>query len=1690
MDPSDPNPIRVTTPRGTTSRPEPPAIYETRWRGFPPQDSHQLEAQKSPVQQQQQLGPDHYPNPPYPLSERPPADPTSGPPPSQSSAPGLGGPVVQNSQQQQSAVVGHPINQPSDGSMLQQDPQGGPNSENRRPGDPVEFNYAISYVNKIKTRFANQPEIYNSFLEILQTYHRDQLRINEVYVQVTQLFKDAPDLLDDFKQFLPDMSQQQAQQQGVGISSQKLQSIPQQPQPPMHLGVQNMPLQSVQQQQQHHHHHHLTHPGDSVRLPPVGNFSPPNVGAGSGVAPNSSNSIGPNGQASMGLAPSQAASAGRGKKRGNINAENMVHQQQQIMPAYDINGVPISNARDTINSERPRIYDDNTPLSPNLVPAIPKALDSENNVDNMELMGEITFFDKSKRFIANKQTYNEFLKVLNLFSQRIIDKDLLVERVEGFLGGNRELMNWFKDFVRYEGKPLHIENIPYKKHLLELSLCRSYGRSYRLLPKSEPYMPCSGRDEMCWEVLNDEWVGHPVWASEEAGFVAHRKNQYEEIMHRVEEERHEYDYYIEANLRSIQTLETLASRIANMQPEDKAVFKLPLNLGHTSTIYEKVLKKIYGEPRYHEVVDALRETPAVAVPIVLRRMKQKDEEWKRAHREWNKVWRDTEQKVFFKSLDHRGLTFKQTDKKYLTTRQLISEITTVKTEQSNKKISPLQPKPKEQLAYSVKDYDVLMDLLRIVMCFLSHAGTYSSNDRERMEIFFKTFLKLFFSVPEGMIHFPSDPVKPEGEEVETSVSKDEIKGDEDAKDFEGNNDVEMKDVSSKNGVSNEAESNGSKKRSHETTVDMLRDILKKSKQAKRFRDDSQNVEEEEDPEEEEEDPIKRTGNLWMKHQSSSVDLFEERHRNTYNLFANNVVYVFVRLLIILYERLEEVKSYEKVVSDEIANSRNVQFAIDLDLYDHRMASMGLAFEPQNCYGQLLNLIERLIEGDLEHQSYEESIRQAYRNRAYKLYTVDKVAQAIVKHLHNIVSDAKSSDVLVLWENDRINTLTSTKEQIIYRMRVKSVLGSDENLFRIEWNDRTHSVMIQFLSNEDITLKRKRNLEEAWNYYLTSYLMSGPTEGVPTDKVRIPFLKRNLVDESEDTESYTDEKADGDGNTSGSGADNAENNSNSDFIDEIDQGLAARIALPTFKMFFEPGTSDYFSRKVGVSSNTSTRVSEMQRKAQWDAILDSSPTGIKALDDSQAAEAQARYDAWKNDRPIVALIKESVTVTSEEIEADAGSEEKQPDQISQSESVAVDDKTGDKLDVVVTTTETVDDTKDNEEQPQSDVKDDDVVMSDLPAQPESSDISQDQSTTNASLSNQEGSHSDKEMEDVGAAATKASVVTTDTDSNDDTSMKDSDKPPSDVDVVSKDAEPGSHKENNMEATQPEIKSEDSEKSQSDEKDKDLELNDSGKDVDENESTVTETQDSDKEIKLKEEGEKSEDKKDDTSSGAAISAPAVAERADSSDDDDYTPTLNSTISIKKPGVANSAPADVQTPSHALPNTSVSSTKPEHYITSGLAKLAGADSLPPKPVASSPSSSLPSLPKAAAPPVPSSLPQSSATTASNSDSASNLDNVDLPKPKTEPEDDKSVEEENENEAKPKEETDDGNERELEKDGNENDEKSKNEDVSALLSDLISNVVDEKADEVLGTQSLSDLKKEIEEEDEEKRRNGEDEE
>jgi len=76
----------------------------------------------------------------------------------------------------------------------------------------IEFDHAISYVTTIKKRFANSPEIYQSFLEILHTYQKQQKGIREVLEQVAELFADHPDLLKQFTYFLPDAVQEQAKE--------------------------------------------------------------------------------------------------------------------------------------------------------------------------------------------------------------------------------------------------------------------------------------------------------------------------------------------------------------------------------------------------------------------------------------------------------------------------------------------------------------------------------------------------------------------------------------------------------------------------------------------------------------------------------------------------------------------------------------------------------------------------------------------------------------------------------------------------------------------------------------------------------------------------------------------------------------------------------------------------------------------------------------------------------------------------------------------------------------------------------------------------------------------------------------------------------------------------------------------------------------------------------------------------------------------------------------------------------------------------------------------------------------------------------------------------------------------------------------------------------------------------------------
>ncbi len=89
-----------------------------------------------------------------------------------------------------------------------------------------------------------------------------------------------------------------------------------------------------------------------------------------------------------------------------------------------------------------------------------------------------------------------------------------------------------------------------------------------------------------------------------------------------------------------------------------------------------MVHRIYGD-KSPDIIDGLKKNPVVAVPLVLRRLKAKEEEWREAQRNFNKIWREQNEKYYLKSLDHQGINFKQNDVKAIRSKALLNEIETI-----------------------------------------------------------------------------------------------------------------------------------------------------------------------------------------------------------------------------------------------------------------------------------------------------------------------------------------------------------------------------------------------------------------------------------------------------------------------------------------------------------------------------------------------------------------------------------------------------------------------------------------------------------------------------------------------------------------------------------------------------------------------------------------------------------------------------------------------------------------------------------------------------------------------------------------------------------------------------------------------------------------------------------------------------
>ncbi|KAJ4343163.1 Transcriptional regulatory protein sin3 [Didymella glomerata] len=937
---------------------------------------------------------------------------------------------------------------------------GGVGAEKR---GPVEFNHAISYVNKIKNRFASQPDIYKQFLEILQTYQRESKPIQDVYAQVTGLFNAAPDLLEDFKQFLPESAAQHraAQQQAARHAEDAV----------MLSNVRGDAAgygQTPNLQQ--------TPRADQGRLPPMGNFAP---------------------------TPTANRDNKRKRDRQGPVAAPMPIPMAQEPPTSNVRGgnfgAGAANKRAKTGHAAKQTVPEGPPVSPTLTPALPEPIPPTTTTTPSQ--DELAFFDRVKKFIGNKNTMNEFLKLCNLYSQDLIDKTLLLYRAQSFIGGNPELFAWFKKFMGEEDDQQKTRPKTVNSRV-SLSNCRSLGPSYRLLPKRERERVCSGRDELCKSVLNDEWASHPTWASEDSGFIAHRKNQFEEGLHRIEEERHDYDFNIEACSRTIQQLEPIANQLLTMKQEDRTNFVLPPGLGGQSeTIYKRVIMKIYGRDRGKDVIKELFTMPWSVVPVLLHRLKCKLEDWKAAQREWERVWRDQTQKIFWKSLDHQSLSVKQADKRQFQPKSLTNEVLVRYEEQKRLRLVQEIPQPEYQYAFSFKDEEVLFDVARLMITF---ADNNSGTEYAKVVPFIKEFVPLFFGLDQAKFE---QRVQTSGRETPNESGDDTPSPDDD---------VSQRAQKTKKG-------------------DLRRDVLDPRGKSRKDKDDSlASASRDSTPEIASgiEDEVavdssnsngrdEQTADSWVEYSAQPAGLGTEEiehdepyRRIEYNMYANASIYCFFRMFVYLYERLSKLKESEDEVRKVVGRAMEPKPARQLKMLDKQPDDFFKdTSSSANFYQQVLEMFQDQILGEVDMAFIEETLRRYYLHIGWQMYSFDRLINSLVRFALVVVSSDskdKSLDIYNLFKKDRVNDTTSHKSEISYRKAVEKY-AKDADTYRITYDPAKTEATVRLFKKDDPTFDTNAlDRTRRWRAYLASYQSIEPTEEVDPNNIKHPFLKKRLA----------------------------------------------------------------------------------------------------------------------------------------------------------------------------------------------------------------------------------------------------------------------------------------------------------------------------------------------------------------------------------------------------------------------------------------------------------------------------------------------------------------------------------------------------------------------------------------------------
>ncbi|KZT07953.1 uncharacterized protein LAESUDRAFT_698018 [Laetiporus sulphureus 93-53] len=1033
-----------------------------------------------------------------------------------------------------------------------------PPSSQLPPGDvqhaepSVNLEPALAYLQRVKSRYANEPEKYRRFLEILKagpvpghnagagaaitghdTRALEEWAVaflsagyaqGEVAQRMGRLFLDAPSLMKDFVEFLPDKHLREAELTRLAEIQEPRKAV-------ASAGESKSAKKKAEGA--------TGATGSGTTVPQKRKRKPAEREKEKDKEKEREKDM------SAKAGPSKVKKARLSQAHGADVSSPSLGQRHAA--------VPLSPRRSA--HAHPSTHGHQHGRPPSLPPPAPVAA-APLPPPPLSPIDETQFFERVKRMLDNRETYNEFLKLVNLFTQDVIDTARLVRDSRRFLG-DTDVMVQFMEILGWDERRdrIAVADDIWTRPMVALDrpsrdqLSIRYG-SYRKLPPQEANVSCSGRDEMCRSVLNDEWIAQPTFASEDGGFHVHMKNPYEEALLRSEEERHEYDFHIEAIHRTIQMLEPLNNKILQLSMEERNNFKLKPNLGGAGkSVHLRVLKKIYGRDAGYDVFQAMQEVPALSIPIVLARLKVKHDEWKRAQREWNKVWREVDARNYHKSLDHQGVTFRVADKKALTAKAFLNQIEAAKTEQMATKASYIDPlfaraRPAHQLEFVIDDMDVVQDALKLTFSFLDRTqDQIALSNRKKIETFLRAFVPLFFAQDQAAFN---SAFVPHQETLDSDMEVDSIADDADA-------------IS----VGSRPGKNGRKAGSTGFSGDLRKRLLKseQAKSSRRTRTQDAASPSTSRPTSPAISDVMQIDGIELGTNTEPIAgpsntgaISQAPARRQYTFFTNANFYVFFRLFETLYSRLHRFKVLaQKLASEPVPPHKPNPTAVDLGILND-FSLYNRQPNPAHFYVIMLGACEKLFDNEIEQQVFEDQLRMMFGPRdAYKLFTIDRVVGSVIKQVQNILLDARSQDLYDILRKEREMASVLTHDLNGLRLETEEVIGSDESLYRMDWFPEKRTVTIQLLGKDDPNPEDPELVNGRWQAYVESYVADDETRDIIMPSSRRPYLQRYY--HSTISSSPAPEEP--------------------DII--VDGGLKIKVCVRTYRLFYMSHSEDFLCR---------------------------------------------------------------------------------------------------------------------------------------------------------------------------------------------------------------------------------------------------------------------------------------------------------------------------------------------------------------------------------------------------------------------------------------------------------------------------------------------------------------------------------